>query len=216
MAQILDAALRGEPRRRRHSAPPAGQPAYPEHHAPITRTCACPTSNSGEAFRVRRAQRQKNIYRTMARARAGFFLQGATRPLIPGYLLRDFRLVLSATIPGNLDDLTHLDELILLREAMRTTLKAAGFPQSRLGRLRPHQLGLKPSQPAARLCTPAPTLTTTKGASSPSRSSTATRSSASPRRGLISPSPRVRTNSKCGSYQSRTSRRALACGTWAR
>ena len=87
-----------------------------------------PDIGTGDAMRVTRAERQTNIYRTMARARAGFFLQGATWPLTPGYLLRNFRLVLSATVPGSLDDLTRLEELVLTREAMRTTLRAAGFP----------------------------------------------------------------------------------------
>jgi hypothetical protein len=109
-----------------------------------------PDPDNSEAFRVKRAERQTNIYRTMARARAGFFLEGAARPAVLGCPLRNFRLVLSATMPGNPDDLTHLEELILMREAMRTTLRAAGFPQSRLGRVRVNQLGVKPVKPSAR------------------------------------------------------------------
>ena len=78
---------------------------------------------------VGRAERNTNIYRQLARNRVEYYLQGARQSLLPqhGYLLRNFRLVLSVTMPGNADDLSSLEELILLRDAMRTTLTAAGF-----------------------------------------------------------------------------------------
>ncbi len=77
-----------------------------------------------------RPARNTNIYRELARNRVEYYLQGARQSLLPqhGYLLRNFRLVLSVTMPGNADDLSRLEELMLLRDAMRTTLDAAGFP----------------------------------------------------------------------------------------
>ena len=77
-----------------------------------------------------RAGRHSNIYRTMARRRVGHYLAGARRSLLPNqsYLLRDFRLVVSVSLPGNPGDLAGLDDLILLRDGTRATLHAAGFP----------------------------------------------------------------------------------------
>jgi len=77
-----------------------------------------------------RAGRHSNIYRTMARRRVGHYLAGARRSLLPtqSYLLREFRLVVSVSLPGNPTDLARLDDLILLRDGARATLHAAGFP----------------------------------------------------------------------------------------
>jgi len=75
-----------------------------------------------------RAKRHTNIYRTLARKRFDYYRAGSCRSLLPqGYLLRDFRLVLSVTMPGNVDNLSLREELMILRESMRTTLVAAGF-----------------------------------------------------------------------------------------
>ncbi|HXV11286.1 MAG TPA: type IV secretion system protein TraC [Burkholderiales bacterium] len=77
-----------------------------------------------------RAGRHSNIYRTMARRRVGHYLAAARRSLLPNqsYLLRDFRLVVSVSLPGNPGDLARLDDLVLLRDGTRATLHAAGFP----------------------------------------------------------------------------------------
>ncbi|MBE0612137.1 MAG: type IV secretion system protein TraC [Burkholderiales bacterium] len=77
-----------------------------------------------------RAGRHTNLYRTMARKRVAHYLLGSRRSLLPAqsYLLRDFRLVLSVSIPGNPEDLARLDDLLSLREGTRATLYAAGFP----------------------------------------------------------------------------------------
>src|SRR5574338_914189 len=77
-----------------------------------------------------REGRHSNIYRTMARRRVGHYLNGARNSLLPtqSYLLRDFRLVVSVSLPGSPGDLARLDELILLRDGARATLHAAGFP----------------------------------------------------------------------------------------
>jgi conjugal transfer ATP-binding protein TraC len=77
-----------------------------------------------------RQGRHGNIHRTMARRRVGHYLNGARQSLLPNqsYLLRNFRLILSVSLPGGLDNLSHIDELILLRDGHRATLHAAGFP----------------------------------------------------------------------------------------
>ena len=77
-----------------------------------------------------RAERNTNIYRALARKRVDYYLGGTQRSLLPqhGYLLRNLRLVLSVTMPGNADDLATLEDLRLLRDAMRTTFNAANLP----------------------------------------------------------------------------------------
>jgi conjugal transfer ATP-binding protein TraC len=77
-----------------------------------------------------RAGRHGTIFRTMARRRVGHYLAGSRRSLLPSqsYLLREFRLVMSVSVPGNPGDLTRLDDLLLLRDGARATLHAAGFP----------------------------------------------------------------------------------------
>ncbi len=44
------------------------------------------------------------------------------------YLLRNFRLILSVSLPGSPDNLSRIEELLLLRDGHRATLHAAGFP----------------------------------------------------------------------------------------
>ena len=77
-----------------------------------------------------RPARNENLFRTLGRQRAGQLLKGAQKSLTTGfhYTIRDFRLMMSVTVPGTSDDLTRRDELIALREAMGTTLKAASLP----------------------------------------------------------------------------------------
>jgi len=77
-----------------------------------------------------RAGRHGNVHRTLARRRVGHYLAGARHSLLPNqsYLLRNFRLVASVCLPGGPEDLGRIDELLLLREGMRATLHAAGFP----------------------------------------------------------------------------------------
>jgi conjugal transfer ATP-binding protein TraC len=77
-----------------------------------------------------RQGRHGNIHRTMARRRVGHYLKGARQSLLQSqsYLLRNFRLILSVSLPGGLDNLSRIDELILLRDGHRATLHAAGFP----------------------------------------------------------------------------------------
>jgi conjugal transfer ATP-binding protein TraC len=77
-----------------------------------------------------RPGRHGNIHRTMARRRVGHYLAGARQSLLPNqsYLLRNFRLVVSVSLPGSPENLSRIDELLLLRDGHRATLHAAGFP----------------------------------------------------------------------------------------
>jgi conjugal transfer ATP-binding protein TraC len=82
-----------------------------------------------------RPGRHTNIHRNMARRRVGHYLQGAQHSLLShqSYLLRNFRLVISVSLPGSPDNLSRIDELILLRDGQRATLHAAGFPSRSWG-----------------------------------------------------------------------------------
>lgn len=89
-----------------------------------------PDDDVPEFVSLGRAGRHTNIHRSMARRRVEHYLAGARSSLLPAqsYLLRDFRLLVSFSIPGNPGDLTRLDDLLLLRDSARATLHAAGFP----------------------------------------------------------------------------------------
>ena len=77
-----------------------------------------------------RPVRNDNLFRTLARQRAGHLLQGAQSSLTNGfhYTVRDFRLMLGVCVPRGADDLAKREELLALREAMATTLRAASLP----------------------------------------------------------------------------------------
>jgi conjugal transfer ATP-binding protein TraC len=70
-----------------------------------------------------RPGRHGNIHRTMARRRVGHYLAGARQSLLPNqsYLLRNFRLVVSVSLPGSPENLSRIDELLLLRDGHRAT-----------------------------------------------------------------------------------------------
>ena len=89
-----------------------------------------PDDEVPELATLGRTGRHTNLYRTMARKRVAHYIQGGRRTLLPAqsYLLRDFRLVLSVSIPGSAQELARLDDLLLLRDGARATLHAAGFP----------------------------------------------------------------------------------------
>ncbi|TXG80675.1 MAG: type IV secretion system protein TraC [Thermomicrobiales bacterium] len=77
-----------------------------------------------------RPARNSNLFRNLARARVTHLMKAAHESMTSGfsYTIRDFRLVVSCTIPGSGADKSKRDELMALREAMRTTLKAANLP----------------------------------------------------------------------------------------
>jgi len=106
--------------------------ASPAIRGPLARYGALrlPDDAVPEFSMLGRAGRHTNIHRTMARRRVEHYLAGGRASLLPAqsYLLRDFRLVVSISIPGNPEELARLDDLLLLRESVRATLHAAGFP----------------------------------------------------------------------------------------
>jgi len=106
--------------------------ASPAIRGPLARYGALrlPDDAVPEFSMLGRAGRHANIHRTMARRRVEHYLAGGRASLLPAqsYLLRDFRLVVSISIPGNPEELARLDDLLLLRESVRATLHAAGFP----------------------------------------------------------------------------------------
>ena len=106
--------------------------ASPSIRAPLARYAGLrlPDEEVPEFALLGRAGRHANIHRTMARRRVEHFLAGSRASLLPAqsYLFRDFRLVVSFSVPGNPEDLARLDELLLLRDSARATLHAAGFP----------------------------------------------------------------------------------------
>lgn len=79
--------------------------------------------------RGRRA-RNDNIFRVMARRRVEHLMRGAHQSLADGMhvLVRDFRCVVSVTVPGSIDDKSQLDYLLSLRESISTSLRSADFP----------------------------------------------------------------------------------------
>ena len=106
-----------------------GSPAI---RGPLARYAALRTPDAEvPEFATRgRAGRHGNMHRTLARRRVGHYLAGSRTSLLPAqsYLFRDFRLLLSVSVPGQPEDLARFDELLLLRDSLRATLHAAGFP----------------------------------------------------------------------------------------
>ena len=77
-----------------------------------------------------RPARNDNVFRTMARRRFAHLLRGAQQPLASdvAFLVRDFQIFISVTVPGHIRDLQSLDKLLDIRDGMRSTLQAAHFP----------------------------------------------------------------------------------------
>ena len=106
--------------------------ASPAIRAPLARYASLRVADDivPELDTLGRAGRNTNIHRAMARRRVGHYLQGSRRSLLTAqsYLLRDFRLVLAVSLVGSPENLARLEELLLLRDSIRATLHAAGFP----------------------------------------------------------------------------------------
>ena len=96
-----------------------------------------------------RSARNDNLFRLLARSRVEHLLSAAHRSMTSGfhYSIRDFRLMMSVTVPGDGGDLRRREEFIALREAMVTTLKAASLSSRCLRCLGPDQLGRVVCQP---------------------------------------------------------------------
>lgn len=82
-----------------------------------------------------RPARNTNFFRTMARRRFAHFRRASLSPLTgeASFLVRDFRILVSVTLPGHIKDLARVDQLLEIREGMRSTLLAAQFPAKQLG-----------------------------------------------------------------------------------
>ncbi len=77
-----------------------------------------------------RPSRNSNVFRAMARKRYAHLQRGSQRPLSPdvAFLVRDFQLYIAVTVPGSIRDLNRLDQLMDIRDGVRSTLEAAQFP----------------------------------------------------------------------------------------
>jgi conjugal transfer ATP-binding protein TraC len=75
-------------------------------------------------------QPSENVYRRFAKRRARFYDRAAHKSITKGtpYVLRDFRLILSVVVPGTSRDHQTKDELVVRRDSLVSTLRAAGFP----------------------------------------------------------------------------------------
>jgi conjugal transfer ATP-binding protein TraC len=85
--------------------------------------------------RLGRPARNENVFRQMARRRYAHLNHGAFSPLVPGVgmLVRDFRLVVSVTIPGELGKFGDVDKLRDIRDGVQSTLNSARFPNEQWG-----------------------------------------------------------------------------------
>ena len=72
----------------------------------------------------------ENVYRRFAKRRASFYNRAAHKSITKGtpYVLRDFRLILAVVVPGTSHDHKTKDELVVRRDSLISTLRAAGFP----------------------------------------------------------------------------------------
>lgn len=93
-------------------------------------------NNITELMHSYRAQRiddeageDPNIFHDLARRRSEFYINGSKQPIFPqmSYLLRDFRIALSVSLPGSLYERDKVDNAIMLRDGMLATLKSANF-----------------------------------------------------------------------------------------
>jgi conjugal transfer ATP-binding protein TraC len=79
-----------------------------------------------------RPARNLNTHRQIARRHYAHLQRGSQQPLIDGmgFLIRNFRLAASVTVPGHIQDLRAADQLLDIRDGMRSTFEAARFPNS--------------------------------------------------------------------------------------
>lgn len=91
-----------------------------------------PDAEQQATLRGGRPARNQNVYRAMARKQFAHLRAGAQKPFSAdvAFLVRDFQVYLSVTLPGSIRDLNKLDELIDIRDGIRSTLEAAHLPTS--------------------------------------------------------------------------------------
>lgn len=87
------------------------------------------------AERGGRPARNTNVHRVMARRRYAHLRSASLNPMTGDspMLVRDFQIFVSVTVPGRIRDLSRIDELLEIREGMRSTLAAAQLPASIVG-----------------------------------------------------------------------------------
>lgn len=76
-------------------------------------------------------RRNKNIYQVMARKNIDYYLHGTGKSLFPdgnNLLIRNFRLVISVVTKGSYRSETDIEQAILLRDQIKSTLQAASLP----------------------------------------------------------------------------------------
>ncbi|MBX3630298.1 MAG: type IV secretion system protein TraC [Nitrosomonas sp.] len=74
-----------------------------------------------------RGLRHKNIFRELARRRIGYYLNGTGQSLFNDqtFLLRDYRCVLSFTLPLDPESAADVEEAVRIRESVHATLRSA-------------------------------------------------------------------------------------------
>jgi conjugal transfer ATP-binding protein TraC len=80
-------------------------------------------------------QRNKNIFRALARRRIDHYLKGTSKSLFNHhvYLLRDYRCVISITMPLHPDKPAEVEEAMRIRESVHATLRSAHLPGTEWG-----------------------------------------------------------------------------------
>lgn len=75
-------------------------------------------------------RRNKNIFRALARRRIDHYLKGTSKSLFSHhvYLLRDYRCVISITMPLHPDKPADVEEAMRIRESVHATLRSAHLP----------------------------------------------------------------------------------------
>jgi conjugal transfer ATP-binding protein TraC len=75
-------------------------------------------------------RRNRNIFRVLARQRIEYYLRGTRKPLFPNHacLLRDYRCVISVTVPMSPDVPSEVDEALRIRDSIHSTLRSAHLP----------------------------------------------------------------------------------------
>lgn len=77
-----------------------------------------------------RAARNDNLFRKLARQRVAHLLSGAQSSLTQGFhfTLRDYRLMISVSVPGDVQATHRREELLAMRDSMSSTLRSASLP----------------------------------------------------------------------------------------
>lgn len=76
-----------------------------------------------------RPARNQNLYRTLARQRVAHLLRGSQRSLTQGfhYSIKDFRLMVSVSVPWDINQQGRREELLAIRDSMTSTLNSASL-----------------------------------------------------------------------------------------